>query len=933
MAKLTLKDKYGRVISTTGEDEPVVETGETATIASKPAVRVVATESAETGYVEEENLETWTESTVQIPANFAGLETVMIPTRLRDQLFDIVKVDEQEGYVEITAVHMFYRQRQNHTTWAPGLTTKYSGASACRNVLTNAMFEPGFNVASDSTDQIDGNRLDYENKNIVEAFLDPESGICAKWDLSLIRDNDVFYCLKSVGYDRGFVIQDKKNLVGVERTENAEETITRVAPVARDGDGDLVWMNHNGSKFLDSTHVNDYPAPKLEIYHTDLRIGENGVTADNIQAKLLEAAQKRFSDDKVDIPEVTMTVEFVSLGDTEEYEQYRNLDKVYLYDIVHVKDTERGYSYAAQVVGVQHNILTGVLEAVTIGTPKKWDGVRKIGSWQVPEFNGGNIRPGSIRAGSFESSAVHQGDIAAGAITGSHMSQNADGHFKTIFAEELYISNTSEDGLLNTRFSVSEGNISGIITKTGINSLGQNQTLYSEITQNAESITQLVSKTGINSLGQSETLYGKLTVEAGKISQIVTAVGANGEVTAASIVTAINQTTGQGEVHIDADHVYINAGASGERNVVTEIGGKLVASDITATFLNSKIAEIPTLSGIAANFSGNITSGAALSGYQVYADSRNISNPIMSIALTGPTSGEYTLTATKADGTYNSWTFSSATTLSGAWSGGVFTVTASPQSETILTSLTTGGHWGVAANSEDTKHYYGTISATINSSGTVYDTGKTFEIDASSIYTAGANSVTMSKGSWSSGALTVTASNGNTTTVSLPASSGTTWTNTSGDTWRADLSIGGTTRYSTTKDFSGIRTAGANGVTLSQGSWSNGALTVTASNGKTTTVSVPSVSSTTWENTTGNTWRTKLTIGGATRYSTTKDFSSLLEAQYKAGWNDCVDKITENQWYPTYTTYWNAPSGGTGLSGYWLRSSQYFTVGTIPAKK
>ena len=158
MAKITLKDKYGRVLAVTGEDDPVAETGETATIDSKPAKRVVDTVTSETGYVEEEVLETWTESTVQIPANFVGLETVMVPTRLRDQLFDITKVDEQEGYVEITAVHMFYRMRQNTTTWVPGATTKYSGASACRNVLTNAMFEPACDPSRASTAAHDAQR-------------------------------------------------------------------------------------------------------------------------------------------------------------------------------------------------------------------------------------------------------------------------------------------------------------------------------------------------------------------------------------------------------------------------------------------------------------------------------------------------------------------------------------------------------------------------------------------------------------------------------------------------------------------------------------------------------------------------------------------------------------------------------------------------------
>lgn len=50
-------------------------------------------------------------------------------------------------------------------------------------------------------------------------------------------------------------------------------------------------------------------------------------------------------------------------------------------------------------------------------------------------------------------------------------------------------------------------------------------------------------------------LEGKIEIEAGKIEQIVTSVGADGEVTAASIITAINE--GESEIQINADKIDI----------------------------------------------------------------------------------------------------------------------------------------------------------------------------------------------------------------------------------------------------------------------------------------------------------------------------------------------------------------------------------------
>lgn len=370
-----------------------------------------------TGYVRKTDLQRMDVQTVAIPQNFAGLEAVDVPTRLMEQYFEIVDVDEQDGEVVIRARHLWYENLQNFTLWQPDPDTTYNCAAVCKNVLDNAVFPVNFEVATDCEDTLPGTDLDFERKNIVECFLDPENGICKMFGLSMIRDNARFYVLKNVGYDRGFVVEAGKNLLGVDRIENKENLATRVAPYGKDSKGKIIWLDYNGKKYIDSQYINNYREPMLELYDTGLVIGKDGTTADNIQGKLLTAAQKRFSEDKVDQPEVTMTVEFVSLGDTEEYKQYRDLDKVYLYDIITIKDPERGYNYAAQVIGVEHDILTGRLNSVTIGSLQQADQSRKIAVWQVPEIDGTNIRLLSIQAGAFAPGAVNTDDIAPYTIT------------------------------------------------------------------------------------------------------------------------------------------------------------------------------------------------------------------------------------------------------------------------------------------------------------------------------------------------------------------------------------------------------------------------------------------------------------------------------------------------------------------------------------
>lgn len=414
--KIQLKDKHGRVLVETETPESIIALAPTIGLLNAP-VLLKTPKKQYTGYVQKSVLDEMNVRTVQVPANFAGLEAVDVPTRLMDQLFEIYDVDEQDEYVEISARHIFYRNLKNNTLWKPTEDTDYTAAAVMRNVMSNAMFESEFDVATDCTDTKPGKEFDFERKNLVECFLDPENGICAKFGLSMIRDNSRFYCLKNVGYDRGYLVESGKNLIGVDRHENQDGVATRVAPYGKTAKGEIVWLDHNGKKYIDSQYIDTYASPKLELYDTGLQIGKDGVTADNIQAKLLEAGQKRFSEDEIDKPEVTMTINFISLGDTEEFAQYRDLDKVYLYDILTIRDAKRGYNYSAQVIGVEHDILTGRLISVTIGSIKQASASRKIAVWQVPEVDGRNIRLLSIQAGMFEPGAIQHDDIAPRIIT------------------------------------------------------------------------------------------------------------------------------------------------------------------------------------------------------------------------------------------------------------------------------------------------------------------------------------------------------------------------------------------------------------------------------------------------------------------------------------------------------------------------------------
>jgi phage minor structural protein len=246
--------------------------------------------------------------------------------------------------------------------------------------------------------------------------------------------------------------------------------------------------------------------------------------------------------------------------------------------------------------------------------------------------------------------------------------------------------------------------------------------IQSKIDVQAGRITQEVTDRS----SADTTLQSNITQEANRITQIVTNVGADGTVTAASIITAIDNDTST--VTISANKIDLNGLVT-----ATEFQTALASIDNLVGDLN--VVGAVTVGG---NLSAGSLSAESFSDYKVDGETIGLGNAIKQISLTGPTNNVYTLTATQLDGdTVQIGTFSRATTLSGAWSSGAFTVTATPQGDTLTTSLTNTGHWGSSSAGEDVNTYYYETYATIGSGTVPQSTGNTTIISGLGRYNAG----------------------------------------------------------------------------------------------------------------------------------------------------------------------------------------------------
>ena len=145
-------------------------------------------------------------------------------------------------------------------------------------------------------------------------------------------------------------------------------------------------------------------------------------------------------------------------------------------------------------------------------------------------------------------------------------------------------------------------------------------TLIGKLDVNAAAISAEVSR----ATAAEGTISGNLTIEAGKISQIVQSVGANGQVTAASIVAAVNRSGSS--VVISADHIDLQG-------------------VVTAQQLDTALASIDTIAGDLSIV------GALTVGGNVYVDALTLNGGRFTKVVKDWSISGNTLTLYSSDGT------------------------------------------------------------------------------------------------------------------------------------------------------------------------------------------------------------------------------------------------------------------------------------------
>lgn len=347
----------------------------------------------------------------ELASDPAAIELAVPAWSVRPQLFRIYSVlpNAKEKSITAKARHISYDILGNMTTYTGDNPT--CGA-ALAGILAGCAKPHDVTGRTNISDQrVIGNWTDVSP---MDALLNDETGLVNVWGADLVRDNWELTVLDDAGMNRGVRIEYGKNLTGVECAVDVTDLITSIRPIGQTSKGKPLYLaagsyEVNGQTVVvgagltvDSPNAGAYAVPhvyKLDVGQAAKATGTTAAAVLAARKKMIAAALDKFEKEMCDIPLLSLKVEFIPLGDTEEGAQFKQLENVYLFDRVSVWHPKIGVDVLTEVNRIEFDPVRERFLSVETG-PVRRDATRvKLPSWQLPpaiQIATGAVGPGAL---------------------------------------------------------------------------------------------------------------------------------------------------------------------------------------------------------------------------------------------------------------------------------------------------------------------------------------------------------------------------------------------------------------------------------------------------------------------------------------------------------------------------------------------------------
>ena len=304
------------------------------------------------------------ELTIRYPCSGVLYESIAMrslilvkPDQMTDpQLFRVYRISKPlKGIVTINARHISY----DLDGYAVEPFTASTITQALSGITSNAVPSCPFTFSSSRTTV--ANFSVKKPDSIWSLMAGQEGSLLDVYGGEYDFDNFGVTMENRLGTDRGVAIRYGKNLKDINQEENCAAVYTAVYPYYYDtATGALVTLPE---ETVDVGIVTSFD----RVYSLDLTDRfEQTPTEDELRS----AAEAYIASHELGVPEVSLTVDFVHLWQTEEYKEIAALEVVALGDTVTVEFPALGVNATARAVAFVYDCLKERYESITIGRVK-----------------------------------------------------------------------------------------------------------------------------------------------------------------------------------------------------------------------------------------------------------------------------------------------------------------------------------------------------------------------------------------------------------------------------------------------------------------------------------------------------------------------------------------------------------------------------------
>ena len=279
------------------------------------------------------------------------------------QAFRIWNVKKDMQKITILAKHIFFDLSFNFLSdvYPKNLTAQ----GALSWLINHAAVETNFNVSGNCTETTSGR---YVRKTVIDAIFNEDNALLKRFGGELSYNNYNITVHEHRGTNANFSIRYKKNLTGIDFNLDFSNVATRIVPIGFDG----ITIP---STYVESGKVSNYFTPLYKTYEfSDIKYDPDDEeayhTMAEAQAALTNAANDLFTKG-VDLPQISISVNFVELSKCTEYSNYSNLESVNLGDTIDVIIPELNINTTARVNKTVYDCILERYITLDIGSAKQ----------------------------------------------------------------------------------------------------------------------------------------------------------------------------------------------------------------------------------------------------------------------------------------------------------------------------------------------------------------------------------------------------------------------------------------------------------------------------------------------------------------------------------------------------------------------------------